>query len=212
MPDRELLRARLEELTGRDWNLPAIEARLQRLMHEGMRKRPLAPDEVVARKQEILDRVQLRAEEYCYAMRSCAKGSATALLEEFGLGNTECIKALAAFPGLGMTGEICGPVSGGLTALGLCFSGETITGVAGLRAYPAAREFLKRFNEVFGSLRCRDIQTMLLGKYHDPLSGMESLEEFNKAGAREKCALVPGLGARIAAEIMIENMEGETAS
>lgn len=210
MADRKLLTARIEALTGRDWNLPAIEARLQRLTDEGMGKRP-PPEEVVARKREILDQVQGRAEEYCYLMRSCAKGSAAALLEEFGLGNAECIKALVAFPGLAMTGEICGPVAGGLMALGLCFAGESVTDAASLRAYPAAREFLKRFNEVFGSLRCRDIQRMLLGKYHDPLSGMKSLEEFDKAGAREKCALVPGLGARIAAEIMIENMEKEAA-
>ena len=212
MPDLELLKARLEALAGRDWNLPAIEARLRRLMDEGMGERPLPRAEVVARKQEILDRVQRRAEEYCYLMRSCAKGSATALLEEFGLGNTECIKALEAFPGLGMTGEACGPVSGGLMALGLHFSGDDIAEAAGVRAYSAAREFLKRFNEVFGSLRCRDIQGILLGRYYDPLGGTRNLEEFNEAGAREKCAVAPGLGARIAAEIIIESMEKETSS
>ena len=166
-------------------------------------------EEVVLQKQEILDRVQRSGEEYCYLTRNCAKGSATALLEEFGLGNMEIIKALSPFPGLGMTGEICGPVSGGLLALGLYFSGEDTSDYHDVRSYPAARKYLKRFKESFGSLTCPDIQEILLGKYYDPMAGPQNLEAFNQAQAREKCPLAPGLGARLAAEIIIESMEKE---
>lgn len=47
------------------------------------------------------------------------------MLEEFGLGNIEIIKALSPFPGFAGTGRICGAVSGGLVALGLYFGRTT---------------------------------------------------------------------------------------
>jgi hypothetical protein len=212
MADLVLLKARLETLAGYDWNLPAIEARFQKLIDGGIEKKLLPKEEIVLHKQEILDRVQRRGEEYCYLTRSCAKGSAAALLEEFGLGNMECIKALAPFPGLGMTGGICGPVSGGLIALGLYFSSGNIADPQDVSSYPAAWIFLKRFKDIFGSLLCPDIQEILLGKYYDPMASMKNLEDFNKARAREKCPLAPGFGARIAAEIIIESMEKKLKS
>jgi hypothetical protein len=42
--------------------------------------------------------------------------------------------------------------------------------------------------------------------------GGENFQAFNKAQAREKCPLAPGLGARIAAEIIIESMEKEQSA
>ena len=209
MPDVEFLKARLETLLDRDWDLPDIEARFQKLLDQGIAKNALSKEEIILQKQEILDRVQQRGEEYCYLTRNCAKGSATALLEEFGLGNMEIIKALSPFPGLGMTGEICGPVSGGLIALGLYFTSEGISDYHDVRAYPGARKYLERFKDTFGSLSCPDIQETLLGKYYDPMAGPQNREEFDQARAREKCPVAPGLGARLAAEIIIESMEKE---
>lgn len=209
MTDLEFLKARLETLLARDWDLPAIEARFQKLLDEGIVKSRRTKEEVILKKQEVLDRVQLRGEEYCYLTRNCAKGSATALLEEFGLGNMEIIKALSPFPGLGMTGEICGPVSGGLIALGLYFSGEGTSDYHDVRSYPAARRYLKRFKDTFGSLLCPAIQEIVLGKYYDPMVSPQNREDFDQARAREKCPLAPGLGARLAAEIIIESMERE---
>jgi C_GCAxxG_C_C family probable redox protein len=209
MADYSLLRKRLEMLRGRDWDLPAIEARFRKLAEEGTRKHSLPKADMVARKQEILDRVQRNAEEYCHLTRNCAKGSAAALLEEFGLGNMECVKALVPFPGLALTGGICGPVAGCMIALGLYFSSPDIADFQDKRHYLAAREFLRRFEETFGSLQCPDIQEALLGKYHDPMASPENREAFDNAGARTKCPVAPGLGARIAAEIILESMERE---
>jgi hypothetical protein len=56
--------------------------------------------------------------------RNCAKGSALALMEEFGLGNWTIIRAMSPFPGFGMTGGICGGVTGSLIALGLFFGSD----------------------------------------------------------------------------------------
>ena len=209
MPDLDALKTRIDELVLRDWNLSAIKTRFNKLVDEGIPSKTLDPKEVIQHKDEILDRAQLRGEEYCYLTRNCAKGSATALLEEFGLGNMEIIRGLNPFPGIAMSGGVCGPVSGGLMALSLYFSGPDLTDFQDTRTYSFARKYLRRFEDAFGSLLCSDIQTLLLGKYYDPMAGGENLQAFNQARAREKCPLAPGLGARIAAEIIIESLEKE---
>ena len=89
------------------------------------------------------------------------------------------------------------------------FTSEDISDYHDVRSYPGARKYLKRFKDAFGSLFCPDIQEALLGKYYDPMASPQNLEDFNQARAREKCPLAPGLGARIAAEIIIESMEKE---
>jgi C_GCAxxG_C_C family probable redox protein len=205
MLNQDTLKSRIEELILRDWNLPAIEKRFDKLVEKGIPRKTIDPQKLMEQKEEILNRVQRSGEEYCYLTRNCAKGSALALFEEFGLGNMEIIKGLNPFPGLAMTGGICGPVSGGLTALSLYFSGSDLSDFADTRIYRFARKFLRRFEEAFGSLFCSDIQALLLGKYYDPMGGADNLQAFNQARAREKCPLAPGMGARIAAEIILEN-------
>jgi C_GCAxxG_C_C family probable redox protein len=206
MATAETLKARIQELAERDWDLSAIEVRFNKLCEEGISREPL-PQLDPTRRQELLDRVQRRAEEYCYLMRNCARGTAAALFEEFGLGNLETIKALAAFPGIGMTGGTCGAVSGGLLALGLFFSNEDLTNYLDPAPHLAAREFTHRFEGALGSLVCADIQKSIFGKYFDPLASFENLQAFNEANAREKCPLAPGIGARIAAEIILAEAE-----
>lgn len=206
MPDQETIKRRVEALSKGEWNLPEIEKRFAKLAAEGFAAKKLEAVSFKAEKERILDRVQRRAEEYCYLTRNCAKGSATALFEEFGVGNPEIIKGLNPFPGLAMSGGICGPVSGGLMAISLVFSGPDLTDFQDTRVYRLARKFLRRFEETFGSLLCPDIQALLLGKYFDPMAGVENLRAFNQAGAREKCPVAPGWGARLAAEIIIDGL------
>jgi len=209
MGNVEALQARVRELAERDWDLTAIAARFDKLCREGIPRKPL-PQLDPTQRQELLDRVQRRAEEYCYLTRNCARGTATALFEEFGLGNIETIKALAAVPGIGMTGGTCGAVSGGLLALGLFFSSQDLTNYLDPSPHLAARNFTQHFQEAFGSLVCADVQKLIFGKYHDPLSSLENLRAFNEDHAREKCPLAPGLGARIAAEIILDTTAQDT--
>lgn len=200
------LKARQKILAEREWDLPAIETRFRRLVDEGIASKKLDPETIKTEKAALLDRVQLRAEEYCYLTRNCAKGSATALFEEFGLGSMEIIRGLGPFPGLGMSGNICGPVTGGVMALGLYFGDADLIKHGDPLPYVMAQKYLKRFEAAMGSLMCPDIQKTLLGKYFDPMSGADNQKEFNQAKAREKCPLAPGVGARLAAEIIVDSM------
>jgi len=132
-------------------------------------------------------------------------------MEEFGLGNMDIIKGLSPFPGLGATGRVCGAVSGGLITLGLYFGSEDMTEYPKTGAsIDAARKFLPRFEEVLGSLQCSEIQEdVIFGKFMDPRASQENMQAFIDAKGYEKCTLPAGIGARLAAEIIIESMEKE---
>lgn len=207
MADYEALKARVDELAARAWDVPAIEARVKKMVKEGIPKKKLDPKEMAANKEQILDRVQRRGEEYNFIAHNCPKGTALALMEEFGLGNMEIIRALSPFPGFGGTGWMCGGVTGGLIALGLFFGSDDVlddeaTGATIL----AARQFMPRFEEEVGSVLCPSIQeSVIFGRYMDPAASPENMEAFAKAQGFEKCSLVPGIGARLAAEIIIES-------
>ena len=124
MKKPNLWQNRLKDLAERSWDVEAIRKRLNSLRQTGFGPKDLDWNALQANRLEVLDRVQSRAEEYEYLTHSCAKGSALALMEEFGLGNWALTRAMSPFPGFGMTGGICGGVTGSLIALGLFFGSD----------------------------------------------------------------------------------------
>ena len=209
MTDYEALKSRVQELAERDWDMPSIEARVKKLYEDGIQRKDLNPHDLLAKKQQILDRVQLRAEEYNLYAGNCARSTALAVMEEFGLGNLEVIKALSPFPGFGGTGWMCGGVTGGLIALGLYFGDEDLHDFEAVgRTIMAAREFMPRFEEQAGAVTCPKLhEDVVFGRYMDPAASPENMEAFAQEKGFEKCGVFPGTGARIAAEIIIDSMQ-----
>jgi C_GCAxxG_C_C family probable redox protein len=209
MADYEALKKRVQGLAERVWDVQAIEARVKKMSIKGIPKKKLNLKEILENKQQIINRVQQRAEEYNFLGRNCPKGTALAVMEEFGLGNMEIIKALSPFPGFGGTGWMCGGVTGGLIALGLYFGNDDMLNFEATGAtIMAARKFMPRFEEEVGSVLCPKIQeNVIFGRYMDPAASEENMEAFARAKGFEKCSLVPGIGARLAAEIIIESLE-----
>ena len=207
MTDRETYRRQVEVLAGRDWDAEAIRQRLARLRQEGFGPRVEDLEPLIRDREAVIERVASRGEEYEFLTHSCSKGSALALMEEFGLGSWEMVRAMSPFPGFGMTGGICGGVTGSLIALGLFFGGDDpedyeATG----RTMTAARSFIARFKEEVGTIMCPELQEkVVFGKYMDPRASTENFEAFKNAQGYEKCALLPGLGARIAAGIILDS-------
>ena len=208
MTDYAALRKKVDELAERDWDVPALEARVKKLAAEGIPKKAFDAKEMLANREQILDRVQLRAEEYNFILKNCAKSTALALMEEFGLGNMEIVKALSPFPGFGGTGWMCGGVTGSLIALGLYFgSDDSLDYDAVGTTIMAARKFMPRFEEKVGSVLCPALhEDVVFGRYMDPAASPENMEAFAQAKGFEKCGLLPGTGARLAAEIIIESL------
>jgi C_GCAxxG_C_C family probable redox protein len=209
MADYEALNTRVQELAERVWDVPAIEARVKKMAAKGIPKKKLNRKEMLANKQEILDRVQRRAEEYNYIFKNCAQGTALALMEEFGLGNMEIIKALTPFPGVGGTGEICGGITGSLIAFGLYFgSDDRLDYEAMNKTIMTAQKFMAFFEGEIGHMYCADIiETVILGHRLNPGESEEAMITFTNEKGFEKCGLPPGIGVRLAADFIIDSMK-----
>ena len=55
-----------------------------------------------------------------------------------------------------------------------------------------------------GTIMCPELQEdVIFGQYMDPRAGQENFAVFKKARGYEKCALPPGVGARLAAEVIL---------
>jgi C_GCAxxG_C_C family probable redox protein len=213
MTDYAALQKKVNELAERVWDVKGIEARVKKLMEKGIPRKKLDPKEMLANREKILDRVQLRAEEYNFIFKNCAQGTAMALMEEFGLGNMEIIKALTPFPGIGGTGEICGGITGSLITFGLYFGSDNPLDLSVMEdplrnPILKAQKFMAYFEDAVGHLYCSDIiETVILGHKLNPGESAQAMVEFSHEKGFEKCGLPPGLGCRLAAGFIIDSMK-----
>jgi C_GCAxxG_C_C family probable redox protein len=208
MADVMALKAKVKELAERKWDLHAIRVRYRNLKTKGIPVKRLHKDEMAAKREEILQRIQRRGEEYNFLAQNCAVSTVLSIMEEFGLGTMDLLRAFSPFPGYGGTGWMCGGVTGGLAGLGLYFGSADIEDYyAAGRSIMAASEFVSRFEKETGSVLCPQLQEkVVFGKYMDPAAGEENMKTFTKAKGFEKCGIFPGIGARIAAEIILESL------
>ncbi len=212
-PDYETLKKRVNELADGPANRADIEERLKRLSVQGIPKKKIDPDEIINNKEQVLDRVQKMAEAYEQVSQSCAKSSALAVMEEFGLGNIKVVTALSPFPGVALTGETCGGVTGGIAALALYFGRDDLLDVGtNAKVYGKCRKFIQSFITEMGTTKCREIhEDVIFGQYHETADPNEGYPAFVRDKGFEKCGLPPGIGARLAARIIIEDMEKKKA-
>jgi C_GCAxxG_C_C family probable redox protein len=209
MTDQAALKRKVDELAAREWNVPGLTARIRKLSAEGIPRKKLDPEYLLAHREEVLNRVQFRAEEYNFILKSCPQGTALALLEEFGLGNMEVITALTPFPSLGGTGRLCGGVTGSLIALGLYFGSDDRFDIGAVqKTMAAAKKFLVSFEDILGYLDCADIlEKVVIGYPINPGESDAAMAKFAGEKGFEKCGLPPGTGARLAAGLIIDSMK-----
>jgi C_GCAxxG_C_C family probable redox protein len=203
---------RMKDLVEREWDVTGIQERIVRLSKDGIPKKDIDLDEWVTRKDEKLEYLRRQAEENNYVLKNCAQSTALALMEEFGVGNMEIVKALAAFPGIASSGEVCGGITGSLIALGLCFGGDDRLDLAPVgKTIGLGREFMDRFEKEVGCTHCADIlERIVLGHRLNPGESDESMATYAAEKGFEKCCLLPGTGAAIAAELIVENLKRGT--
>jgi C_GCAxxG_C_C family probable redox protein len=209
MADTNALKKRGDELGERQWDTAGIEARVRKLSAEGIPRKKLDPQELLKEKARILDRVQLRAEEYNFALKNCAQGTALALMEEFGVGNMDVIKGLTAFPGIASSGEVCGGITGSLVAFGLIFGGEDRLNPKVMhKIIERGQKFMACFEGEIGHLYCSDIiETVILGHRLNPGESQQSMATFITEKGFEKCGVPPGIGVRLAAGFIIDSLQ-----
>jgi C_GCAxxG_C_C family probable redox protein len=208
MAEKEEIRAKVEELGKRAWDVEGITARFRKLQKEGIPQKSLHKEELSKNREEILDRVQRRAEEYNFITKNCAQGTALSLMEEFGVGNMDVIKALTQFPGIGGMGEVCGGITGSLITFGLIFGGDDPLDFETVGpTMMIAQKFMSYFEDETGYIHCANIQEVIFGRNMDPGASPEHMEAFANAKGFEKCGYAPGTGARLAAGFIIDNLK-----
>jgi C_GCAxxG_C_C family probable redox protein len=209
MANKEALKKKVDELSERDWDEAEIESRIDKMAKEGIPGKKLDPSTIKAEKENILDRVQRRAEEYNFVLKNCAQATALTLMEEFGQGSMEIIKALTPFPGIGGTGEMCGGITGSLINFGLYFGSDDRTDFKAMDdTIKLSQKFMARFEDQIGHMYCADIiEKVILGHRLNPGSSDEAMQLFSHEKGFEKCGLPPGTGARIAAGMIIDSMK-----
>jgi C_GCAxxG_C_C family probable redox protein len=209
MPDYTTLKRKVDELAERKWDDAAIKARIDKMVRDGIPRKRLDPSKLQASRVQILDRVQLYAEENNFHLKNCAQSTALALMEEFGLGSMQIIRALTAFPSIGGTGRICGGITGSLIALGLCFGPENPPDFEKMnQTIQLAQKFITSFEKEIGYVNCADIlEKVTLGHRLNPGESEQSMAQFAREKGFEKCGLPPGMGARLAAGFIIASLK-----
>jgi len=158
-------------------------------------------------REERLDRLERRAGDYEELYGSCAQGTLLALQEEFSLGDKQTLKAATAMPGIALRGETCGAVIGAIMALGMALGREKPDDFDAVqRTTKAARKLCRRFEQEFGGCNCREVQHRIFGRSYNVADPAESME-FIKAGAAQKCRAPAEKAARIAGELILDNLE-----
>ena len=157
----------------------------------------------------VMKLLDQKVNSYMQISYNCAQSSFLALKEQFGLEGDEVLKALTPLTGIAERGETCGAVIGPLMVFGLIYG----RGENELHDWDIYRDslipsgkFCKLFEEEFGSTMCHDIQKEIFGRcFH--LTNPKELEEFQEAGATDKCSDVVRKAVRFAAEIILEEWD-----
>lgn len=84
--------------------------------------------------------------------------------------------------GLGRQGEVCGALTGGVLVMGLVHGRDHAEDKEAKEAVTAkAAQFVQRFAEVNGALRCRDLIGLDVGSE-------EGLQEYHAQNLHERCS------------------------
>ena len=90
---------------------------------------------------------------------NCAQAVFSAFAEQFGLDETTALRIASPLGGgIGRSGNVCGALTGGLMVLGLAHGSSTPEGKE--PTYLLAKEFMRRFQEQNGAIRCNDLVGM----------------------------------------------------
>jgi C_GCAxxG_C_C family probable redox protein len=155
-------------------------------------------------KEDILNNLDQKVDEYFQASGNCAQATFLALQEQFGLEGDQILKALTPFPGLAFRGKVCGVVVACVMALGLKHGRDTIDDWPGyIRSIPPVKAFYQRFENEVGSILCGEVLGSVAGDTFESTEPAET-KRWLDAGCLEKCSEVLSTGVRLTAEILLD--------
>jgi len=148
--------------------------------------------------------------DYERRFRGCSQCVIAAVQDTLGTRDDAVFKAATGLAGGGaLTGRgACGGYVGGVMVLSQLLGRERegFDDPEGIRfrTFDLAKRLADRFDEEFGGVICRDVQTRVFGRPFD-LRDAEDFQRFEEAGAHcDKCPDVVGKAARMTVEIIVE--------
>ena len=155
-------------------------------------------------KEDVLNNLDQKVDEYFRASGNCAQSTFLALQEQFELDAGQIFKALTPFPGLAFRGQVCGVVVACVLVLGLKYGRETIDDWPGyIRSVPPVKAFYQRFEKKVGGILCAEVIGSVAGNSFESVEPAET-KRWLDAGCIDKCMDVLITGVRITAEILLE--------
>jgi len=155
----------------------------------------------------VMKMLDQKVDHYMQLSHHCAQSSFLALKEQFGLKGEQVIKALTPMPGIAERGETCGAVTGPLMAMGLIY-GRGLHQLEDWEAYQQSLiptgAYCEMFEKEFGTTLCHEVQEVKFGRCYR-LTDPEELQDFQNAGATDKCSEVVRKAVRMAAEIILKD-------
>ena len=179
----------------------------------------------VGEKARLIRKIEQDADYYEREYYGCARTALSALQRNLKLGGGDVFKAsLALSGGVARNCEVCGALLGALMAVGLAYGSDKLAfpfgtwvkekkqddEVAQRYREVMDRAFIicDRFKELYGSLRCADVQMAIRGKFWD-LRDHKQSAEYVQPKIHDKCGSVAAAAARITAEVILERLESE---
>jgi C_GCAxxG_C_C family probable redox protein len=163
--------------------------------------------------ESIPSRAHRLASEYESNNRGCAQCSLAGLQDTFEMADDDVFRSASGLAGgIALTNlGTCGALAGGCMAISMLFGRrrEEFEDPDRKRmvSYRLCKQLAERFVEEYGSVLCRDIQEVHLGREYDLWDEEDSLEFNEVAYIQGGCPTVVGKGAEWAAEIIMENKQ-----
>jgi len=159
----------------------------------------------------ILEKAFESARNYERKCTGCAQTTIAGIFEVLGIENDDVFRSASGLAdGLGLTGDgSCGALVGGAMVIGYLFGRKKkdfSDMMKPMTSYILTKRLHNRFVERYGTCRCYDIQKSLMGRtfnLYDP----SELKQATEYGMIDHCSKVVGTSARLATEIIIDEMD-----
>lgn len=159
----------------------------------------------------ILEKAFESALNYERKCTGCSQTTIAGIFEALGIENDDVFRSASGLAdGLGLTGDgACGALVGGAMVIGYLFGRKKkdfFDMMKSMTSYILTKRLHDRFFERYGTCRCYDIQKSLMGRtfnLYDP----SELEQATEYGMIDHCSKVVGTSARLATEIIIDEMD-----
>lgn len=162
---------------------------------------------------EILDKAFKGGKQHELESGNCPQCTIAGVFEALDIQNDDVFRAATGLAdGVGLTGDgHCGALSGGTMAISYLFGRKKEDFPKMLKQIKAnilSKKLHDQFVEKYGTCRCTDLQTKLVGRFFNMYDPAE-MEAAMKAGMPDKCSTLVGEVARMTTKIILEERERE---